>query len=444
MISACSCSGGGGGGKDGGGGGGGSSDATHFFLPTKTGDNTAAPSLAVDGAGGVHTVYPTYAGGGAYYAYCANGCQRASDISVVRFETEGTVANVALTLNAQGKPRVLMSAYAKVYYASCDSNCTDQSGWKVTPIIEHSGKKEVTGPAFALDPQGRPRFLLHTHITYAGIGQGEPRTEYVTCDTNCHDPSAWKAYPIAEQIWHRTRLRFNAEGQPRLGTIVRLPDASVGFRDYGTYVECHGDCTQDDAWEGVALVEAYADENEAVTLKPSISLDLTSSGAPRLLVLAAGAGSKKQLLYMSCDQQCKTGDQNWTRQLVSENAEITDGVDLALDAQGHPRAVYSLDYNIMLASCDAANCAAADAKWTPQVVEAANNMKADEIFLYENCTVGTWFLHTPSLVLTREGGARIGYQSRDVSGGWIKKDPNGPDCVAGTDMTWSRLAVIKP
>jgi hypothetical protein len=46
-------------------------------------------------------------------------------------------------------------------------------------------------------------------------------------------------------------------------------------------------------------------------------------------------------------------------------------------------------------------------------------------------------------VLTSDG-ARVGHQARDVSGGWNKQDPNGPKCVAGTDMTWSRLAVFKP
>ncbi len=38
---------------------------------------------------------------------------------------------------------------------------------------------------------------------------------------------------------------------------------------------------------------------------------------------------------------------------------------------------------------------------------------------------------------------RVGYQARDVSGGWVKTDPKGPDCVSGTDMTWSRLAIVK-
>ena len=33
--------------------------------------------------------------------------------------------------------------------------------------------------------------------------------------------------------------------------------------------------------------------------------------------------------------------------------------------------------------------------------------------------------------------------ARDISGGWNNPDPvNTPDCVAGTDMTWSRLTTM--
>lgn len=71
-------------------------------------------------------------------------------------------------------------------------------------------------------------------------------------------------------------------------------------------------------------------------------------------------------------------------------------------------------------------------------------MKPDEISLYENCTVGAWFLHSPSIALTNPGKARVGYQARDISGGWESPDPaTKADCRAGTDMTWSRLAVMQ-
>jgi hypothetical protein len=69
-------------------------------------------------------------------------------------------------------------------------------------------------------------------------------------------------------------------------------------------------------------------------------------------------------------------------------------------------------------------------------------MAPDRIFPYPNCNVGAWFLHSPSLALTRDGRPRVGYQARDISGGWSNPDPTRPGCVAGTDMTFSRLAVM--
>ena len=70
-------------------------------------------------------------------------------------------------------------------------------------------------------------------------------------------------------------------------------------------------------------------------------------------------------------------------------------------------------------------------------------MKPDEIFLWENCIVGAWFLHSPSLALTKEGRPHVGYRARDISGGFNNPDPAAkPDCVGGTDMTWSRFAVM--
>jgi hypothetical protein len=56
--------------------------------------------------------------------------------------------------------------------------------------------------------------------------------------------------------------------------------------------------------------------------------------------------------------------------------------------------------------------------------------------------VGAWFLHNPSIAVASDGKPVIGYQSRDISGGWSNPDPTKPRCAAGTDMTWSRLAVI--
>jgi hypothetical protein len=80
-------------------------------------------------------LYPTYGAGGAFYAYCADGCSGYDDIEPVLLPTDGTVGNAALALTRDGKPRALLSTLLRVYYAECDANCGDAASWGVTPIM---------------------------------------------------------------------------------------------------------------------------------------------------------------------------------------------------------------------------------------------------------------------------------------------------------------------
>lgn len=449
LATACKCGGsspaGGGVTTPEGGGGGGetpsAANARHFFMPIKRGDNTTAPKLLLDGAGGLHSVYAANAVGGAYYTYCANGCASETDVGVVHFDTDSTVLNAMLALTPSGKPRVLLSTRSKVFYGTCDSGCTDVSAWTVTPVLDHGGKKEVSGHGFALDPQGHPRFILHTYVTYLGIGQGGPKTEYVTCDDNCGSADAWTANVVStEYNWYRPELVFDKEGVPQLGATLDFVENGK-YVSRATFFKCRGDCSRGPSWTGTTLEEIYWSEKDAIRVKPSLSLALTESGAPRMAILAPSAEGKA-IIYMGCDAlHCTETDLAWNKRVVQASNALGEGLDLALDAQGHPRIAYTHSYSIVLGTCDADNCDKAEAKWSPTIIEDANNMKSTEISLYANCNVSGWFLHGPSLVLTRDG-TRVGYQSEDVSVGGPKDNPRGPDCVAGTELTWTRLAVV--
>jgi hypothetical protein len=416
--------------------------AQKFFLGTGEPDNTSAPRVEIDAAGGLHAVYPAYAGGRAYYAYCAKDCTP-EGVKVVRFDTSGTVGNAMIALDPSGKPRLLLSSYSKVYYAACEGDCTTRDGWSLTELVDHGGEKEVTGEAFALDPAGRPRFLMHTYVAYLGIGQKPPVVHWVACDAACNDARSWSAHAIGTQMWQGSTLRFDKEGRAKVATVVTLdasPETGGSQVDAAAYVECNGDCTKEASWSGTALMPIFQSVYEAVPMDPTVSLALTKDGAPRLLALGKKEDGSRAIAYFACDAGC-TGDA-WKGTILSDHAKLGAGLDLALDAEDHPRFVYTLDYNIALASCDDADCTRADAPWKLTKVEYGGEMKPDQIFLYDNCNVGAWFLHGPSLALTAEGAPRVGYQARDISGGWTNPDPSKPRCVAGTDMTWTRLAVM--
>lgn len=181
---------------------------------------------------------------------------------------------------------------------------------------------------------------------------------------------------------------------------------------------------------------------EIAHINPTISLALTKQATPRVLLMAKGEGSdKKNIVFFECDQQCLEGDR-WRGSIVSDHDRLRSGLDLALDANDKPRFVYTLDYNIVLAHCDGAECAGEQSSWDLTLVERATDLPPDQIFLWDNCTVGAWVMHDPSLALTASGAPRVGYQIRDISGGFSQPDPTKPGCSAGTDMTWSRITAL--
>lgn len=361
-------------------------------------------------------------------------------MKVVYLPTQGTVGNAMLALTKQGKPRVLLSTYTKVYYAECDSRCDRDSSWGISQILDHGSDNEISGEAFALDSQGRPRFMMHVYRAYLGIGQDDPYTWYATCDEDCQDGSNWTYSEIAQEIWEGTTLRFDANDRPHIATVVNFAEGESAGQKLSAYLTCVGDCTTPDGWSGIGFVEPFENNTAVVQVKPSVSLALTKKGEPRVLVLGTDNSGAKRLLYFECNEDCV--EDNWSGSLISNHDAIEQGIDLALDSKDRPRVVYNLDFNIALLYCDDEVCSGPDSTWEFVGVERGSDMDPDEIFLWDNCNVAAWFLHGPSIAITPNGELRVGYQARDISGGWSNPDPTKPRCVAGTDMTWTRLAVM--
>lgn len=171
------------------------------------------------------------------------------------------------------------------------------------------------------------------------------------------------------------------------------------------------------------------------TTAPKVEID--AQGGIHAIYPAYAGGDA---FYAYCPSNCESEKDVSVVRLETQGT--VSNAMLALDANGKPRIVYTLDYNIGLLRCDAASCTGAEAPWDLDVVELSTDLPKDDIFLYPNCTVGAWFLHSPSIALTPSGLPRVGYQARDISGGWTTTDPTKPACTAGTDMTLSRLAIL--
>jgi len=233
-------------------------------------------------------------------------------------------------------------------------------------------------------------------------------------------------------------------GAPR--SVVRA-ETAVGTptdgssQDVAAYVACDAACTDGERWVGTGLYAAYSDRY-VEEIDPAVSLALTRAGTPRVLVLGADEAGRRALVYLHCESDC-TGS-GWSGQVLiggEEGDNLGAGLDLALDAQDRPRFVYTAAYNILLAFCDA-SCESENAPWELTKVEFGSDMPPDQVIPYPNCTVSAWFLRDPSVSIGLDGLPRVAYRAEDVSGGLNNPDPTVPDCVAGTDMTFSRFAQL--
>jgi hypothetical protein len=430
--------------SDAGNGNGNGASGAHFFLPTLEPDNTSAPSVEVDAQGNVHSVYPAYAGGDAYYSLCAGdgSCSGSASAKVVHFQTDSTVANAMIALTKEGKPRILLSSFNQVYWGACDQNCGERASWTFASILNHQSKKQVSGEALALDAQGRPRFLMHTYRALWGIGQEAPEEIWAQCDAACESPDSWHYSVIAAEIWDGSELRFDAAGRAHVATTVVPFEGNVPKSPLTGYLVCDAaDCGANGAFHGIGFVPPYESRTDVVNMDPETALALTKAGGPRIALIGKSEAGKKQLLYFQCDSDCLK-PAGWKGIVLTEHDALGSGLDVALDQNDHPRLVYTFNYNILYRSCDLADCTNPDNEWGDGLVEASSNIPPDHIFLWENCTVGAWFLHDPSIALTPQGMPRVGYQARDLSGGWTRPDPTKPGCTPGLDMTFARLALM--
>jgi hypothetical protein len=418
--------------------GSGPAGATRLFMPASDPANTRAPRLVLDAAGDLHAVYPAYAGGDAYYAFCPDNCNDPDALQAVRLPAEGTVLNAMLAVTRSGAPRVLLSTALELVWAECDGDCTDAANWQSAVILNHGGDREVTGNALALDANDHPRFMMHTYVALLGIGQKPPQTFYAQCDGGCADAGSWQIDAMQDQIWQNSALRFDAQNRAHLATVAVTIGSGGPTARQAAYAECDSGCTTAEDWNGILLMDAFEDYAEEIN--PAIALALTADGGPRVALLGKTDGAPRNLAYFECDSNCTVD--NWRGSLISDNAQLGSGVDIALDRNDNPRLAFTLADNIGVYSCDGVDCAGEQSTWNLNKVEFAADLPKDDIILWPNCTIDAWVLKDPSIVLGAGDSVRVGYQATDLSGGFHTSDPTKPACLAGTDMTMSRLALL--
>jgi len=399
-------------------------------------DQTNSMSVGADGAGGMHAAFAnsytdTNGNFNAYYDYCAPGqdCAVAANWARVNLLTVASADTIMdatqLAVDAQGHPRVLIvtsdsggAFMYHYYYDACDSGCTNLANWHIAEVADGTsccltfifdGNKHF----FALDPQGRPRFIVDNGVNY----------EYHSCNSACIGAGSWITLTLngtsSTDGSNTPALAFNSTGQPRM--LAPVQDGS--FQTNLNYWECDtSDCsTNANSWATVPLVSPISGLAAAYS-----SLRITQTGQPRFAYYGVPTGTAETLYYYWCHSACTSGG-NWHFSdvgLVPAASFETSGQepDLALDSQDHPRLSFqTLDHTLGnglgYAWCDL-NCESGLATWQSLLADSNDQLNADWNRVSAlGCTNRGWIgAHRSALALDTAGNPRIGYDAEHVCG----------------------------
>lgn len=395
-----------------------------LFLP---GGSSDEPSIAIDPAGGLHAVYASFANGRrATYAYCAAGCARASNWTAITLGDIGLLGGyLRLDLDSEGRPRIMWYnntglSDGRYVYAACDQSCAGAANWTVLPLITTSSSPGYNSRYFALDAQGRPRFI------YDNIGNNRTGTFLGFCNMTCLSLDNWYGSKIDDTyLFSDYSLAFDAAGRPRLA----LKDAR-GSQPMLVYFECDADCTNGDNWIGSGLYQLESGY--------AFRLRLDSYGRPRIALYAGSTGSG-QLFYAWCNVGCKNGI-NWDRRSLGLPEAYGGAVDLALDSHDRPRLAYhaterAVKDRLGYSWCNV-NCESAGSVWQIRVVETDDELDVRApIPPAPGCSLSFWteMGWHPSLALDPLDNPRMGYTAVHSQGG---------ACPVHDDIRLVRLALF--
>jgi hypothetical protein len=403
---------------------------------------THSPAIAVDAAGGMHIAYIRYTAAinnpPAYYGYCpgpAAKCLDPAAWSLVMFQ--GQVERVELALTPAGKPRLLyltdINGGLLYNYAECNGVCTDPSAWAVAGVAATADvdvtAADVAHREFAIDPQGRPRFIFYTDSSlYFKL----PRTlYYMACETSCTNPRSWTATDLNpsnnNDIFSHPVLAFTPQGQPR---VLTERVTGGGTPPSIHYMACDTNCTSVYNW---ALLPLLPRGNGT---DPSWDLQIDAQGRTHAALLPGpyDNGGGGQLLYASCDAGCMDVN-NWYAKALLPAGE-GENPALKLDAQGRPRIAYKVSNGAGLGYlwCNDA-CTNDSAVWKTVLAEPSDLLDATfPLPVPPACDKSSWTAGGRlSFALDAAGNAYVGYLAQRLLRCYYS-DPQSPGLPPTTNI----------
>jgi hypothetical protein len=411
-------------------------------------------TTAVDAQGGVHLAFSVSdekhkdnpSGEPAIYTYCPGPTSACADVAnwsdLVNLGEWVNQVQVAVT--ADGRPRLLIRQnrtdqnWSDYLYFACEQQCTDASNWHSLLVARPAGIElfgyDTPQHSFALDSQGRPRFIFSN-----SWGNGQPDgIFYAYCDaTDCTQPGTWSTAPMMERVPNRTlsggyaSLAF-AGTSPRVVIMRNL----TSFGDGLFYFACdEQDCSQTTSWSNMELVHPEG------KLWANWDLALDAAGHPRIALYEAApiditVGGK--LFYAACDADDCAVDTNW--QLTQVASGEGKNVDLAIDAQGRTHMVYDAGSRGTIGEvwCDA-NCANAG-QWQRRILETSEQLNqefAPASPLSCNQEVRAWFDAIPSVAFDAQGRLVVAYDTKNVVTCYYDQGPGQPPGSRVERLWWA-------
>jgi hypothetical protein len=378
-----------------------------LFLPAS--QPTIGSSVAIDAANGIHVAYKAL-NGDVQYAFCAANCARASNWTVTTVGSADIFGDYTrLALDPQGRPRMMWyrasasGSTEEFVYASCDQGCTSAAHWTLLPITSASSSPETTSNYFALDPQGRPRFVYDDIFNHTTAG-----TFYAYCNAACTSSANWFETRLTDSTsLFAYSLAFAPTG--RLGMVYETGDKLA-------YFQCDTNCNNSANWIGDITAFDLGSGYDVI-------LQLDSQGRPRVAIYSGylSTGPSRRLYYAWCNSACAAAA-NWGRHNLGLPEYSGQDVDMVLDRQNHPRLAYSGDVfndKLTYAWCTA-NCESTSPSWQTRVVETTGFLEASNpLPVQPGCSVSAWgnVGPYPSVALDVGGNPRISYDTTHLQGG---------------------------
>jgi hypothetical protein len=229
----------------------------------------------------------------------------------------------SFALDAQGRPRFVYSngwgngRPTAIYYTWCDAvDCTQQGSWQETTIYGPVEGRTVTSDYATLVFDGDlPRVI--TRLNLSGL---PVQVDVHTCNGGCDSPDGWRsstlAYP-ADRMWTSWDLALDANGRMHIA-LYEPPniDITVGGRLF--YAWCpSNDCMESGGWQ---LTQVASGEGK--------NADLAIDAQGRMHMVY-DAGQRGVVGHLWCDSNCTVAS-SWQRRILETSDQLQQQFPVAI------------------------------------------------------------------------------------------------------------------